>query len=66
MKAASIKVKNFDFYIYYAGHVSMHFAYDGEMQIHGGDHLHFKDFEMAIQGYKDLKKIMDFESGETK
>jgi hypothetical protein len=67
MKTATTnKIKNFDFYIYYVGDVSLHFAYDGEMQIHGKDRLNFKDFEMAVQGYKAMKKFIDFVPGEAK
>jgi hypothetical protein len=54
-------MKNFDFYIHTIGDVVIHFAYDGTFQIHVDNHqpMHYKDFEIAFQGYKAMKKVFD-------
>ena len=54
-------MKNFDFFIQTIEDMSIHFAYDGTFQIHVDNNqpLHYKDFEMAFQGYKAMKNFID-------
>jgi len=51
---------NYDFFIWHADGLSVHFDYDGCFQIHNdNDRVHYKDLERAIRGFVAFKKIMD-------
>lgn len=55
------RTKNFDFYIHTVEDLAVHFAYDGTLQIYvdNDQPMHYKDIEIAIQGYEAMKEVFD-------